>query len=208
MVGILTWEGATGMVTRRQFVASGLATAALAAHPRPAGAMLSGAHIPLFRVLVDRTLAQSASFAAAAARLGAAVRTFDADIGRVWMDEIAPRWRERRGEGMRSAIAGLTAGATLFCLEILARDYGLHPVYRARHSTYSSGEPMHAVTGAEELREWQAALAARGPDWGSAAAVLTTRCPQHLRTPRRHAPLDLSAEPHGAERALYSWVIA
>ena len=47
------------------------------------------------------------------------------DVAALWMNEIEPRLRLGP-----VAIAGLTGAATLFCLDLLARDYGAHVVQR------------------------------------------------------------------------------
>jgi hypothetical protein len=204
------------MVTRRRFIESGLAVAALAANPLSFGVTARDSYIPLFKVLVDRALAQSTLFAEEAARLGAAVRLFDADIGRVWMEEVVPRWTairasslgQGRGEGIGSAaIAGLTAGATLFCVELLARDYGMHLVYRVQHSPDRSGRVTHTVTGAEELKDWEGVLTAQGANWAGTAAAMASHCTRSIEA-RRHELLDLSAFPNGPQQSLFSWVIA
>jgi len=69
--------------------------------------------------VVDRGVAGSAAFAAAARAQGLPVFEFTSDVAQVWMRELEPRLRMRRVE-----ILGHTSSATSFCLELLARDYG------------------------------------------------------------------------------------
>jgi hypothetical protein len=76
-------------------------------------------------VIVDRNLAASASLAAEAVEAGQAVLEFRSDVAQVWMSEIEPRLR---AGPLR--FAGHTSAATLFCLELLAQDYGAQVVRR------------------------------------------------------------------------------
>jgi hypothetical protein len=109
------------MTNRRAFIRSGASLATLAALPLPVALAarraqeIDGAAL----VLVDRSLATSAAFAAAAAADGHAVRSFDCDVAGLWMSAIEPRLRAGP-----VAIAGHTSAPTLFCLDLLARDYG------------------------------------------------------------------------------------
>lgn len=121
------------MTNRRDFVQSALALSGLAATPfagwlaRPLAARADSAAAPE-RVVIDRALPAAAAFAAAARRRGAAIALFDSDIGSLWMREIEPLWRH----GV--PLAGLTAPATLFCLETFARDYCMRVAWYARHT--------------------------------------------------------------------------
>jgi len=118
------------MVNRRNFVAGSAALAALSTVPfarsRAAGLRTervpSGAQL----VIVDRALPEASAFAAEAIAAGYDTRLFDRDVGALWMNEIEPRLRLGP-----VAIAGLTGAATLFCLDLLARDYGAHVAQRS-----------------------------------------------------------------------------
>ena len=112
------------MVNRRHFVAGTAALAALTAVPfaRSRAANESPA---AQLVIVDRALPQGARFAAESSAAGHDTRLFDRDVGTLWMNEIEPRLRAGP-----VVIAGLTGAATLFCLDLLARDYGAHVVQR------------------------------------------------------------------------------
>ena len=74
-------------------------------------------------VVVDHGLDSAASFAAAAAADGHTVLGFGRDVAALWMSAIEPRLRAGP-----VAIAGHTSAATLFCLDLLARDYGARTV--------------------------------------------------------------------------------
>ncbi len=118
------------MVNRRDFVAGSATLAALTAVPfarsRAAGTraerLLSAAQL----VIVDRALPEASAFAAEAIAAGRDTRLFNRDVAALWMNEIEPRLRSGP-----VAIAGLTGAATLFCLDLLARDYGAHVVQRS-----------------------------------------------------------------------------
>jgi hypothetical protein len=118
------------MVNRRSFVAGSAALAALTAVPlvragaeRPLRAAMPARAASL--VIVDRALPHAAAFAADVGAADHVARFFDGDVGMLWMSEIEPRLRAGP-----VAIAGLTGAATLFCIDLLARDYGAHVVQR------------------------------------------------------------------------------
>ena len=77
-------------------------------------------------VIVDRALPEASAFAAEAIAAGHDTRLFDRDVAALWMNEIEPRLRLGP-----VAIAGFTSAATLFCIDLLARDYGAHVVRRS-----------------------------------------------------------------------------
>jgi hypothetical protein len=117
------------MLDRRMFFQGvGAVIAALAGGPL--GAASRRAARPSAAVsdvaLVDRNLDGSVSFAAAAHARGTALLEFSSDAGGVWMRELEPRLRAGS-----VAIEGFTSVATLFCLELLARDYGARVVRRS-----------------------------------------------------------------------------
>lgn len=108
------------MIDRRVFIhgAAGLA-AVFVGVPSEAGARSARPFAALDMALVDRHLDGSSSLAAKARARGIALYEFSSDVAGVWMREIEPRLRARA-----VAIEGYTSAATLFCLELLARDYG------------------------------------------------------------------------------------
>jgi hypothetical protein len=117
------------MLDRRMFFQSaGAVIAALAGVPSsavsPRAARPSVAAPDV--ALVDRNLDGSVSFAATAHVRGIALLEFSSDAGGIWMRELEPRLRAGS-----VAIEGLTSVATLFCLEVLARDYGARVVRRS-----------------------------------------------------------------------------
>ena len=196
------------MPSRREFVQSGMALAALAACTLPAeGALraLEGRRAErrrLFKVLFDRHTAEGRSFGAEAFGLGLPACAVDSDIGSVWMHEIEPQWRRAP-----EAIAGLTRGAPLFCLELLARDYGMGLVHRVRHVRDADGNVRHTSTLNRSLSpDWEATLAAAGRSWAVAAAGLAISC--EASALRDGDLVDLSLQSESGETALYSWSMA
>jgi hypothetical protein len=119
------------MADRRTFLRGGVSLVAFAAlpgvlaGPRASSALQGG--VPLL-VLVDRGLATSAAVAADAATAGHRVLDFTSDIASLWMSELEPRLRLGP-----LAMAGHTSAATLFCVELLARDYGARALERIAH---------------------------------------------------------------------------
>jgi hypothetical protein len=156
-----------------------------------------------FRVLFDNTSADGAAFGAEAAARGAATRAVGIDLGSLWMHEIAPQWKDRP-----AAIAGLTSGPHLFCLELLARDYGMGLVYRVRHEISASDRCRHIITGPPVLSSWTNQLTATGRDWPRRAAALAMNCPGTLRPSRDLDLVDLASCSALGDRSLFSWVIA
>jgi hypothetical protein len=109
------------MINRRDFVAGLPALAAFAAAPLARADGAPPAFWPFAAtslVIIDRSLRQAAGFAAEAMVAGY-VQLFERDAAALWMNEIEPRLRAGP-----VAIGGLTSAGTLFCLELMARDYG------------------------------------------------------------------------------------
>lgn len=189
---------------------SGMALSALAASPLSANAALAKmveiipkSPLPLYKVFFDQTFEQGSAFGAEVARRGVSVQGIDIDIGSVWMNDIEPRCKQGP-----VAIAGMTGGAPLFCLELLARDYAMYLIYRAEHFVTEDGFPYHCITGTKALMEWENTLAKAGMEWPAVAAKLVTSCPADLYSPGNIELLDLSANKNNTQQSLFSWVIA
>jgi hypothetical protein len=189
------------MTTRRELMQGGTALAIGVAAPLRALARAESAARWAPLVIVDHAVADAPQFATAAAARGAAVRALrQGDIGALWMNEIEPRWRTGRG-----AIAGLTAGGPLFCLELFARDYGMCVAYRARHTLLASGNLAHVVADAD-AQVAAGALDAAGERWSAVAAALAVLEPA-VEFPRTQIPLlDLAEDER--EVSFYSWMLA
>lgn len=117
-------EFLTGTVFAAAAVATWPAYGAASEHPSTPSAAAGIASV----ALVDRNLDASAARAADARAQGLRVVEFSGDLAGVWMRELEPRLRAGP-----LTIVGHTSAATLFCLDLLARDYGARTVQRAEH---------------------------------------------------------------------------
>lgn len=190
------------MPDRRDFIRAAVAVTAAAASLR-GGFAAAHRQAALFRILNDRGTRAGAAFGAEAARRGVPVSATGRDLGHVWMHEIEPRWLAEP-----AAIAGLTTGAALFCLEYLARDYGLELVYRIEHAALRGDRFRHAVTGPAELSDWTDRLAAAGAGWPAMAATFAVEFREGLRPQQPIPLLDLAECKGHAGEQLYSWLLA
>jgi hypothetical protein len=157
--------------------------------------------LPL-RVIFDSTLDAGLAFGAAAERSGAHVDAVGADLGSYWMSTLEPLLK--RGP---LTLVGLTAGAPLFCLELLCRDYGLKTVYRIEHVPTPGAAARHALTGDPALAAWADHLAAAGADWPRADAALATDALERRQPAPAIELLDLRAHERRAQ-SLFTWMIA
>lgn len=140
------------MTNRRVFIRSGASLAMLTA--LPVYATLARQRAMPFDssslVLVDSGLDTGPAFAAAAAAEGRTVRTFNRDVAGLWMSAIEPRLRTGP-----VVLCGHTSSSTLFCLDLLARDYGAHTI-----QSNEEGESVTWVISSSPMR--RAALAPLG----------------------------------------------
>jgi hypothetical protein len=116
------------MIDRRVFVHGAVGAAAVWAGALPLAGARPAVHpsaAPPDVALVDRELDGSGSFATEARARGIALHEYSSDVAGVWMRELEPRLRAGS-----AAVEGYTSAATLFCLELLARDYGARVVRR------------------------------------------------------------------------------
>jgi hypothetical protein len=105
-------------LSRRALIENLLIASAVSALPaRVAGAARS---IHPAVAVVDKTLTGSADMSAAFNRMQSEVYLFEGDPGALWMHRLEPGLRRQP-----IVIAGYTSAPTLFCLQYLARDYGL-----------------------------------------------------------------------------------
>jgi hypothetical protein len=114
-------------LNRRNF-AQGVAllAATAAAWPARAARAVCGATAHPTIAIVDRSLAGGAAFARSARERGLRTLEFAGDVAVLWMRELEPRLRAGP-----IAIEGHTSAATLFCLDLLARDFGARTLLSA-----------------------------------------------------------------------------
>jgi len=133
-------------LTRRRFVATGLAVSAAASVA--AAASISGGtpndplglSLPLHLALFDTRFPAAHVFARAMAIRGVSLAPYDGDVTPVWFHQLDPVWRR-----YPLAVTGLTTEGALFCLEQLACDNGMRVAYRGFHEASSEGGVRHLL---------------------------------------------------------------
>ena len=210
------------MTNRREFIQIGASASAwplLSRAAHAAGLDEAGRparSIPIAAVVYDTRFAESVAFAGRSAALGLTTRPIDADMTRLWYDEIYHRWQQEP-----AAIAGLTAHGPMFCFAELARDVRMRVVFRAEHRVSRTGMAHH-VTGPVAMLEG-AVAACRTTAYGAALADVVFRCPQGRNEIASVGALlpanagsdedagsceDAGRHEESDEDALYTWVIA
>jgi hypothetical protein len=120
------------MASRRTFLKAGLSACAAGAVIAPASAepVLASAHTDAapyyYRAIFDERFDAARTFAANAAARGIATASIRGDVTRLFYDDLDPRWKKGP-----VALAGYTTPAALSCLDLLARDRGMHVSHRA-----------------------------------------------------------------------------
>lgn len=113
------------MASRRRFLEVGLGACAAGAVIRP---LLGQAPVvPYHKAVFDERFEPACAFGAGAAERGIPTAAIRGDITRLFFDDLDLRWR--RGPIL---FAGYTTPASLFCLDLLARDRGM----RIRHCVW------------------------------------------------------------------------
>jgi hypothetical protein len=112
------------MPNRREFLQGGIAVSLLPLLSRKG----FGAAAPraFDRVIFDQRFPQARDFALQAREAGLDCVAIDGDITHLYFHDLSLRWN--RGP---TTIAGLSTKASLFCLEMLARDRGMRLAYMA-----------------------------------------------------------------------------
>ena len=131
---------------RREFLRVTLVSSAL---PILAGAQReASSYSGVTRVRVDRVVAEMTSplalaFHAEAVGLGLAAHGIHDDITDLWYHKLDRQWRTAP-----ATLAGITLLSSFFCLEMLARDYGMCVRFRALHKNRPDGrgEPFVGVS--------------------------------------------------------------
>jgi len=106
------------MLNRRELLRHGLAVSALSGVPVSVAFCVSS--VPPDAGLIDRRLPGAVEMTRRLRQSTDHLHFFSGDPGVLWMNTIEPALRT---EPM--TIAGFTSAPTLFCLQYLARDYGL-----------------------------------------------------------------------------------
>jgi hypothetical protein len=151
---------------------------------------------------VDHECPEASAFANAAHRVAfTKVCNTGHDLGPLWINELEPQLKRER-----IALAGFTNAATLFCLELLARDYGVGVVYRIEHQINRGGTVRHRLIGPQSLAHWEQTLAQAGPLWPAVAADVAITCPPGLAA---SPDIGAAATPVlDRQSSGFSWVMA
>jgi hypothetical protein len=112
------------MPNRREFLQAGIGVSLL---PLLSSKALSAAAPGVFDLFVfDQRFPQARDFARRAREAGVDRAAIEGDITHLYFHDLSMRWN--RGP---TTIAGLSRKASLFCLEMLARDRGMRLIYMA-----------------------------------------------------------------------------
>jgi hypothetical protein len=195
-------QGGAMSITRRGFLRGALAACAL-----PAAAIAEPERpgcLSIHQVIFDARRSHALSFAETARGLGAPTQAFG---GNALQLEYRDHFVRSKARG--AAVAGLTDFPSLFWLQAMAADAGLHPVLRIHHGT-REGMGAHEAFGAERYRAISTSRLTRcGSRWADEVARLV------LNLPAR----ELDGAPKGgnlpeanlrvlASRGMVTWVMA
>jgi hypothetical protein len=188
------------MHTRRTFIEGALAVSALAtgglAATRAASARPD-------HVLVDGTLAEGAAFRGEMRVQGIDVIDMPDDIANLWMRVLEPRLR-----AAPAIVVGLTHAAALFCLEALARDYGLRTTLRIEHARLDVGPTEHRALGLASGAGWESALRQAGTRWPAIAARLVAERVNPAQAAVEWPLVEVAAANRRRRPALFTWMLA
>ena len=106
------------MLSRRALIRNMAVSSALSG--LPIGVVFAAPSLRPAACVVDRLLPGSTEMSARFKGEPTAVHLFSGDPGKLWLQTIEPQLRAKP-----AVIAGYTSSSTLFCLQYLARDYGL-----------------------------------------------------------------------------------
>jgi hypothetical protein len=204
MVGQSTFEGrrriAAVSITRRAFVQGAM----LGACAMPAWTLSRLGGLRVDEVIFDARRCHALAFADAARRLGATTRALCGDAShREYRALFA------RSQSARTAVAGLTDFRSLFFLQMLAADAGLHPILRIHHRSRDAID-THEAFGTRSYRTVaNASFARRGDSWAREAAYLVLNLPARELDAMRHTDNLCEANSRVlASRAMVTWVMA
>ena len=110
------------MASRRTFLKAGLGVyAAGAVIPAVSSRTVA---VPYYKAVFDERFEEPRAFAAGAAERGIPAAAIRGDITSLFYDDLDLRWKQ--GPVL---LAGYTTRASLFCLDLLARDRGMRVSY-------------------------------------------------------------------------------
>lgn len=112
------------MPNRREFLQGGIAVSLLPLLSRKGFSAVPPRALDM--VVFDQRFHKGREFAQHAREAGLDCAAIEGDITRLYFKDLSLRWN--RGP---TTLAGLSTKASLFCLEMLARDHGMRLVYMA-----------------------------------------------------------------------------
>lgn len=153
-------------------------------------------------VICDEQYEASAAFGGRGRELGAQVHAIRSDITQLWRTKLIPLWRS----GCSTQI-GMTGHDALFCLDMVARDWGMRAVYRMHHRPLADGAIVHERIGYGISRSLESL---QSPNWARRNA--------DLLLDRSRRPFDVSdatacqrdavASSGICRDSLVSWILA
>ncbi len=189
------------MANRREFLQGTIAASALPLVSGTTLAPFSASATPLARVVYDERLPASRVFAERARQAGIPTHAFNGDITSLWFNDLHQRWMKKP-----EAVAGITDGDALFCLERLAWDYKMRVSFLVQHHANESGGLSHVISTPSKLRASD--LDAAGARWADAIAS-ELMAPHSVQAPMPGAtPIAMTRNERERFRPLVSWVIA
>lgn len=195
------------MTNRREFLQIGVTAGAWPLVSRAAHAAGLGHAMwaPLAIVVYDTRFPDSVAFGERARTRGFHTRAIEADMTRLWYDEIYHQWQREP-----AAIAGLTAYGPMFCFAELARDVRMRLVFRGEHrpGSVAGRAPFaeHHFSGPTSMLSEAVAGCSGTGEFGASMADVVARCPVG-RTEIGRQRLGRS-EGVSQDDALFTWVIA
>ncbi len=114
------------MPNRREFLQTGIAVSLLPLLPRKGFSAAAPRASDFDKVIFDHQFLKARDFAQQVREAGQDCVAIEGDITHLYFHDLSLRWN--RGP---TTIAGLSTKASLFCLEMLARDRGMRLAYCA-----------------------------------------------------------------------------
>lgn len=184
------------MVDRREFMASGIAVAALAGEAHALSASTTAAGQGQLVFVADRRFRAACRAAQEATALGAKCRALSSDLTPVY------EWLDQYLAELTVPVAGLATRNTLFALERLSWDRGLRTVYRGIHA-HDGEAARHEHFGTVSIHRRLDADGAS--DWGTALGRGLTLAA--AETVHRNDVLNSQWLPAADDTSLVSWLL-
>ncbi len=165
---------------RRTTLKLGLGSSLLSSLPLTGLAGQISRPIEHLQVLVNRKYTESGHLADAMLRHNIIPQDISGDLGSLWYRSIKPQL-----ETKPAMLFGMTDIIDLFCLEELARDFGMQTRFRLDHIIHGNGQIQHVPADGLKIAEIRQLIPASA-GFGSMAKELTTLALQNQRSPALH----------------------